>query len=574
MMQHRLLLSLLCITLAACTTVGKTVSAPDSVSETTTTSLSQMSEQFLYLAAQDALRHGQQELAIQFLTSLVEKRPEERAPRLQLSELLLRTNRVEQAITHINVALGNSKASSAKNAEEAYPFILQARAMAMSGDSDKALDILSTLLTSQPGLTSARMIHITLLAGLNRLPEAHLSISEAIHSNEVPEIRKIQADVFLRQNRAADAIKALEAMRKLDTDNETPLLLLHQIALQQGNTLRAEQLLRDHIDTHPQAVLSRNALGRLLVNSGRTREAIIIYQGLVRDTGGNREALSALGLLYYQLKDFENAASQFRKALKNSPDDQSRFYLAACLEALERKDEADKLYQLIDKKSPAYVDAQLRLAGMAFAAKESAAAEKRVKAIISDFSNSADAYILLSSIYLTQQKHRKLLTETEAALSLPNVPSRLLFNRAVAHEYFKEYEKVEESLKQLLSKEANNSEALNFLGYIYAEQNIKLYEAEALIRRALNEKPDDGYYLDSLAWVYYQRGEYGKAIKIQSKAISHISDDPVMHEHMGDMLWKNGNKPKARDSWQKALDLKHDNPGLIRSKISEGLGGK
>ncbi|MFC1542506.1 tetratricopeptide repeat protein, partial [Pseudomonadota bacterium] len=262
-----------------------------------------MSEQFLYLAAQDALRHGQQELATQFLTSLVEKQPEERAPRLQLSELLLRTNRVEQAITHINVALGNSKPSSAKNAEEAYPFILQARAMAMSGESDKALDILSTLLTSQPGLTSARMIHITLLAGLNRLTEAHISINEAIHSNEVPEIRKIQADIFMRQNRTADAIKALEAMRKLDANNETPLLLLHQIALQQGNTLRAEQLLRDHIDTHPQAVLSRNALGRLLVQSGRTREAVTIYQGLVRDTGGNREALSALGLLYYQLKD-------------------------------------------------------------------------------------------------------------------------------------------------------------------------------------------------------------------------------------------------------------------------------
>jgi tetratricopeptide (TPR) repeat protein len=573
MIHNSLLLTLLCITLSACTTAEKVAPAQKSISKTPS-SLSQMSKDFLYLAAQDALRHGQQGLAIRFLTPLVEKQPQERVPRLQLAELLLHAARVEEATIHINAVLGDSRALSATNAEEAYPFILQARAMAILGETDEALNILSTLLATQPELTSARMIHITLLAGLKRLDEAHLSINEAIHSNEVSEIRKIQADLFIRQNRTDDAIKALEAMQKLNADDETPLLLLHQIALQQGNNVRAEQLLRNHIETNPQAILARNALGRFLLQSGRTREAITIYQGLVRDTGGNREALSALGLLYYQLEDYENAASQFQKALKNSPDDQSRFYLAACMEALEHRDEAEKLYKQIDKRSPAYVDAQLRLSGMEFIAKNSGAAEKRVKAIISSFSNSADAYMLLSSIYFSQQKYRKLLTETEAALSLPNLPSRLLFNRAIAHEHFKEYEEVESSLKRLLAMEPQNSEGLNFLGYTYAEQKINLDEAEALIRRALNEKPDDGYYLDSLAWVYYQRGEYDKAIETQVKAISQISDDPVMHEHMGDMLWKKGDRPKARDSWQKALELKHDKPKLIKRKIAEGLNGE
>lgn len=573
MIHNSLLLTLLCIMLTACTTAGKVTPAQRGITESPA-SLSQMSEHFLYLAAQDALHHGQLELAIRFLTPLVEKQPQERVPRLQLAELLLRTNRIELATIHINAVLGESKALSATNAEQAYPFILQARAVAISGETDRALDILSTLLATQPELTSARMIHITLLTGLKRLEEAHASINEAIHSNEVPEIRKIQADLFMRQNRTGDAIKALEAMQKLDTDDEAPLLLLHQIALQQGNNVRAEQLLRNHIETNPQAILARNALGRFLLQSGRTREAITIYQGLVRDTGGNKEALSALGLLYYQLKDYENAASQFQKALKNSPDDQSRFYLAACLEALERGDEAEKLYKQINRRSPAYVDAQLRLAGMEFMAENSDAAKKRVKMIISSFGNSADAYMLLSSIYFNQQKYRKLLTETEAALSLSKLPSRLLFNRAIAHEHFKEYEEVESSLKRLLTMEPQNSEGLNFLGYIYAEQKIKLYEAEALIRRALNEKPDDGYYLDSLAWVYYQRGEYDKAIETQLKAISQISDDPIMHEHMGDMLWKKGAGPKARDSWQKALELKHDNPGLIKRKIADGLNEK
>ncbi len=564
------LLALLCVTLSSCTTVEKIIPEQQQVAETPA-SMSQMSEDFLYLAAQDALRHGQQELAIQFLTPLVKKQPEQRAPRLQLAELLLRSNRVQEATSHLDILLAESTPADALNAEQAHPFILQARAMAMSNRSDEAFDTLSTLLKSQPGLTDARILHITLLAGLKRLEEAHTSINEAIHHNEVPEIRKIQADLYIRQNRTAEAIKALEAMQKLDSSSETPVLILHQIALQQRNSVRAEQLLREFIGSNPQAIRTRNALGRLLVQSGRTQEAITIYQGLVRDTGGNREALSALGLLYYQLKDYDNASRQFKKALKNSPDDQSRFYLAASLEALNRRDEANELYKQIDKGSPAYIDAQLRLAGMAFAAENSSAAEKRVKAVIADFTGSADAYMLLSSIYLSQQKYRKLLTETEAALSLPNLPSRLLFNRAVAHEHFKEYDEVESSLKKLLSIEPKNPDALNFLGYVYAEQNIKLYEAEALIRRALTEKPDDGYYLDSLAWVYYQRGEYDKAIETQTRAIQQISDDPVMFEHMGDMLWKKGNPTDARSNWNRALNLKHDKPDLIKRKIAVGI---
>jgi len=565
------LLALLCITLISCTTAGNNTPSQQQRVAKSPASMSQMSEDFLYLAAQDSLRHGQQELAIQFLTPLVAKQPQEIAPRLQLAELLLRANRVPEAVHHLDKLLGESTPEKVLNAEQAHPFILRARAMAMSNRSDEAFDILSTLLKSQPELTDARLLHITLLAELKRMEEAHTSINEAIHHNELAEIRKIQADLYIRQNRTADAIKSLEAMQKLDSSDETPVLILQQIELQQRNNVRAEQLLRDFIEANPQAVRSRNALGRLLVQSGRTREAITIYQGLVRDTGGNREARSALGLLYYQLKDYTNAASQFKKALKNSSDDQSRFYLAASLEALGDRNEAAKLYKQINKQGPAYLDAQLRLAGMELAAKNISAAEKRVKAIISDSSNSAGAYMLLSSIYLSQQKHRKLLTETEAALSIPNLPSRLLFNRAIAHEHFKEYEEVENSLKRLLSKEPKNPEALNFLGYVYAEQNIKLYEAEALIRRALTEKPGDGYYLDSLAWVFYQRGDYDKAIETQADALKQISDDPTMFEHMGDMLWRKGNQVDARINWNRALNLKHNKPDLIKRKIAVGI---
>ena len=114
-------------------------------------------------------------------------------------------------------------------------------------------------------------------------------------------------------------------------------------------------------------------------------------------------------------------------------------------------------------------------------------------------------------------------------------------------------------------------ESLNFLGYIYALQGIQLNQAEVLIKRALVHKPDDGYYMDSLAWVYYKKGDYIRALRTQEKALEIVADDPVMMEHLGDILWRTGDKKAARNAWQKSIELKSENPNLLKRKIAEGL---
>lgn len=558
----------LLLTLTACS--GKIATTTGKV--TATTSLSEMNEGFLYLAAQDAIRQGRQALAIQFLDALVKKNPDARMPRMELADLLIRSNKGKQASRHIDILIGDSKPSSAKTAEEAEPFILRAKALAISGKPDEAVDLLSILLVHQPRLLEARLLHVSLLASMNRLDEAHHSINTGNRYEENPELRKIEAELLIRQNRLDDAVRVLKAMQKLDLDDETPTLLLSQIAQRQNNPGKAEQILREYINQRPGAIHVRNALGRLLlVQPGRIQEAINIYKALVRDTGGTPEALSTLGLLYYQNRDYEQAAEQFRKALTVAPEDSSRFYLADSLEAQGNHIEARKLYQQIGKKSPVYVSAQLRLAGLDIDAGHMSEAEKRTKAILKTHPDAVNAYMLISSIYLIQQKYQHLLDETEAALTLQRVPSRLLFNRAVAYEHFKQYEQVEQSLRALLATDPDHSEALNFLGYTFAEQGIKLVEAKRLIQQALEVKPNDGYYLDSLAWVYFKQGDFKKAAELQRSAIAQIGDDPVMLEHLGDILWKVGDENGARENWEKALKLNHNNPTLIKKKIREGL---
>jgi len=112
---------------------------------------------------------------------------------------------------------------------------------------------------------------------------------------------------------------------------------------------------------------------------------------------------------------------------------------------------------------------------------------------------------------------------------------------------------------------------MNFLGYSYAIQGIEVEKAEKLILTALEIKPDDGYYLDSLACVYLLRNEFKKALTTQNKALKQISGDAVMFEHLGDILWQTGDQTAAREAWKKSIDMNVENPEKLRDKIKRGL---
>ena len=51
-----------------------------------------------------------------------------------------------------------------------------------------------------------------------------------------------------------------------------------------------------------------------------------------------------------------------------------------------------------------------------------------------------------------------------------------------------------------------NPDALNYLGYMYAEDGIMLDQAQTLIEKALEIDPNNGAYIDSLGWVYFKKG--------------------------------------------------------------------
>ncbi len=114
---------------------------------------------------------------------------------------------------------------------------------------------------------------------------------------------------------------------------------------------------------------------------------------------------------------------------------------------------------------------------------------------------------------------------------------------------------------RIIEIDTTNATALNYVGYTYAEKNERLEYALQLIDKALLIDPGNAYYIDSRGWVYYQMGEYEKALIDLERATS-IVEDAVILEHLGDVYMKLEKPKKARQAYEKALKYEPDSKGL------------
>src|SRR5262249_31292365 len=106
-------------------------------------------------------------------------------------------------------------------------------------------------------------------------------------------------------------------------------------------------------------------------------------------------------------------------------------------------------------------------------------------------------------------------------------------------------------------------------GYMYAERGQNLSEALELIQRALELDPDNGYFIDSLGWVYYQQGRYPEALRELLRATERAKDDPEIFDHLADAYLKNGKIEEAIATWEKTLTV--DKEGRITEAVKKKL---
>ncbi|MBH0193258.1 MAG: tetratricopeptide repeat protein, partial [Nitrospira sp.] len=123
-----------------------------------------------------------------------------------------------------------------------------------------------------------------------------------------------------------------------------------------------------------------------------------------------------------------------------------------------------------------------------------------------------------------------------------------------------------------LSLDPHHADALNYLGYSYAERGIKIDQALSLTRRAVALKPENGYYVDSLGWAFYKSGYLAEALTEIKRAVALVGDDPVIYEHLGEIYVKQQNLSDAREAWLHSLELDPSNEKLFQRFREQGMG--
>ena len=144
------------------------------------------------------------------------------------------------------------------------------------------------------------------------------------------------------------------------------------------------------------------------------------------------------------------------------------------------------------------------------------------------------------------------------------VNAKFYFNYGAAAEQAGLYDKAADLLRKSIALDPENSaEACNYLGYMWADHNMNLEEAELMIRRALQSEPGNASYLDSLGWVEFRKGKLDQALSDLLRAARTAErEDPVVFEHIGDTYLKLNRNQEALEAWQKALALDPKNKNL------------
>ena len=255
-------------------------------------------------------------------------------------------------------------------------------------------------------------------------------------------------------------------------------------------------------------------------------------------------ALMSLADLYESIKKPALAIRVYQRIPADSPLKRNAdIQLATNLDALDRTDEAKKTLQKLIDENPKDLESILALGNIL-----------RVR---KDFGECADVY-----------------SKGIATLKDPQRPNWIIFYfRGICNERSKQWANAEADFKRSLELFPDQAHVLNYLGYSWIDQGVNLDEGMKMIRRAVEQRPDDGYIVDSLGWAYYKIHNYDEAVKHLERAVELKPEDPTINDHLGDAYWKVGRTLEATFQWAHARDLKPEPDDLkkIVEKLRTGL---
>lgn len=523
---------------------------------------------YYYLEAQMQKKRGNLGAALEYLKSAIEADPGATGLKKELAILHLRQKNYEKALHIIEQLLAASpdsadlllmKASIVQtidpdaDVEALYKKVLSidpsrkevykvlGKRYLDAGNKQAAADVFARMVKHFPKSYVGHFYLGRIYSDLGRYRKARDEFERTVEL--APELNQPRWELIqLYQSHNLDKngklIPLYEEILEYNPENAAAAMELSLAYYKSGRSGEADRMLaglgRRSLED---ASVIRTLMQRLVLEE-RYGDALTVLEGMRAGAPASSGLQYATGVVHYNKDQYQQAI----KAFKGVPP-QSEFYLNA----------------VIHRGIIAYQQENL----------EQAIAILKNGLDSVDEADKRDIIPYLSSFYKQKGDLKTAEALLRQGLEIAPESTDFRFELGVLYDEQDRREQALEQMQKVLDLDPDHADALNYIGYTWADQGVHLEKAEEMIRRALEQKPENGYIIDSLGWVYYRKGMYEKAADYIKKAARLIPDDPIVLEHLGDVYVKLGNPGKALESYQQALEMEADNAEAISRKIKD-----
>jgi tetratricopeptide (TPR) repeat protein len=497
-------------------------------------------------------------------------------------------------LTRVYSALRDAKAGleAWKRLAEADPrnpeTYVQVAALSMAaGDTKAALEALETAVQADPTNSRAHQLLGDIKHQAGQTEEAFKHYEAAARLDERDLITRLKMGEILIEGHKGDrALEMAEGMLKQDPKNrfaldlkarafkelervDEALAIAESLSAGEPKDLKAAFLVVTLLEQKGSLEAAHERLNALLRRNTSAEDA----ESIARN---NRVFWAHMGIVRQRLGRFREAAEAFGEAA-NSGKEKDPALVSYRIEALIAAKEFDKALQetrAARRDSGVPPNAKNDNADFRFleayalrGAGDAKGASALVESILATPKDEAQDTLTAAEFY---QRGKDLVRAGELFRKVADKDPknfRALFSLGAVLERQKRFDEAEKAFRAALALSPDSAIALNYLGYMNADRNVKVAEALGLIQKALASDPENGSYLDSLAWALHRLDRHAEAEIAIRKAIQSQEKNAVVIAHLGLILAAKGDNAEALKYLRLALEGEDEDGELDRSFV-------
>ncbi len=461
------------------------------------------------------LKMGDLEKAAEWLGQALVDYPDQNSSRLLLASLYIQQDKIPEAIKLYDEVLRRDPGNEGVHLRLGLLYGHQEEFL-------KAEKIFRQLLDSNDESYFARLSLARLLRQTERYEEAGQEYEKALALNWSKELAYEIGLFYGSRKKHEEALRLYTVIAESDPFDERAGLSRVQALLDLERNDEALEELKNIMTFSKSPANIEMVVSKVLLRQNEVNKAREVLEKLVSTTA-NPEAQYMLALLAYRDEDFKTALAHLDRIVPGSTHFEEAVYLQTRI--FKESGDSDKAVVMLKKH------------------------------IAGESSRSPLFYALLSSLYQEKKDNLAAMSVMEAAVLIYPDNPQLLFEYGVLLDRNGMGDQAILKMEKVLELRPDHADALNFIGYTWADKNIRLREALVYIEKALALKPDNGYIVDSLGWVYYRLGDYSRAAQELERALGLEPEDPHIYDHLGDAYRGLNNIARALDRYKKAYEM-------------------